>query len=147
MVHFGITSESDFVGCTETEIEDLELRHGMLLPNAYIDFLRCMGHSIARIGHFSGDYLEMAYRVIHDATLDERQSIAEFAPDEVERCLPPTAFIICSRMGQQFILIDGSVDVRRTDSPVYYLGEERAEGRRLVCGSFLEWFAEVVTGP
>jgi hypothetical protein len=120
MERSGVASSSQFVGCSEQEINALEARYGLRLPQTYMHYLRVMGHRSGRL--FTCDHTAVFYPCVLEMTAEQRRSWAECNADDgsgppPEFELPRDALLIAGRLGDQFEYIRCS---GQEDSPVWY---------------------------
>jgi hypothetical protein len=117
---------SELVGCTSEEVQALERKYNIILPDSYKSFLLKMGkvNHLVDINEYSIDYdsvLRMTEREIE--VIDEvKREIEEEGLDETVTELPKNALLILGRCdGSQFYLI---ISEGGDDSPVYYYNSD-----------------------
>jgi hypothetical protein len=125
-----------FVGCIDTEIEQLESYANGELPCAYRHFLRLMGHKQGKL--FKGS----------DSSLDDRFELRfrRFAEKLLERkgaefSLPAKAFVFLMHQGYQYLYF---VRDEGDDPPVYLIGERNLTPKK-VADSFTEYLSSYVS--
>jgi hypothetical protein len=130
----GLARPDSFQGCTEQEINALDGRFCVSLPECYRDFLATMGRSA---GEFlvGTDYAFphlLEFRTRAERLLKSSQS--NFA-------LSPTTFVFAFHQGYTFLFFhcDGEHD----DPPVFLFTEEEAQPRK-VSDSFAAWLRAAV---
>lgn len=130
----GLAAQDSFKGCTEEEIESLERRFALRLPQCYRDFLAVMGRA-------AGDFLVgtdysfpkmLEFRKDAEGLL--RTSQADFK-------LPPTAFVFMFHQGYTFLFFDCHDDP--DDPPVFMFTEGEKEPRK-VSDSFSAWLLTAI---
>jgi hypothetical protein len=120
MEQSNVASAAELVGCSKQEVERLEARYGIRLPQSFALYLRMMGHKSGRL--FTCDHMAVFYKHVLEMTADERQTWEECRvefgggpPPQFE--LPADALLIAGRLGDQFQFIR-CTDPK--DSPVWY---------------------------
>jgi hypothetical protein len=111
LIEAGIARADQLRGCTENEIISLEQSFGLLLPIAYKDFLRVLGHSAGafwRDVEFTADKLEWINR-------DAREILVEL--ESTKLTLPSQALVFSWRQGEQFLFF--FADGKSQNPPVY----------------------------
>jgi hypothetical protein len=111
-----VAAPADLAGCTPGEIEALEARYGVQLPQTYRRYLEVMGHRSGRL--FACDHAAVFYPYALAMTAEQRRLWSEDGrgpPSGFE--LPRDALLIFGRLGEQFEFVrcDG-----QDDSPVWY---------------------------
>lgn len=110
MARSGIAGSSDLIGCSVAEIEALEQRYRVSLPDLYRDYLFLMGHSAGSL--FTHDHIAVTYRYVLAMT-DEHFAL----PAQKEVALPSGSLLISGRLGEQFEFIRA---VGGMESSVWY---------------------------
>jgi len=125
----GFTTEKDIVGCSDTEVGDLENYLGHKLPREYQEFIKAVGHSAGDFNRGS-DFL---FKDIFILT-EETRNILNDGPFK----LPEDAFVIFSHQGyifSYFRFSDGD------DPPVYVYMENEPEPKKWA-SSFSEYLSK-----
>ena len=128
----GIATPADLKGCTPQELEDLETRYKLVLPDSYRYFLTKMGHRSGRL--FTHDHYSAGYEHVRHMTAEYLEDCDQF-PDEKHVELPPDSLIIVGRLSEQFLMIRCNDP---EDSTVWYFNEYDFELRQAY-SSVLEW--------
>ena len=89
-----IASREHLEGCTQSEIEALESRYGLVLPDSYRSYLSTMGHRSGRL--LTHDHYAATYTHVLRMTDEYRQDCVEY-PDEPHVTLPSDALVIVGR--------------------------------------------------
>lgn len=113
LIDRGVASERDIVGCSTSEIAEIEKNVGLRLPAAYREFLAEMGRSM-------GDFYrgtDITYRWLPGMTQAAHELVDE---DESDIRLPEDAIAFMMHQGYQFMFIRAS---EGEDPPVYYYME------------------------
>ena len=125
----GVCSTQQLRGCSDSEIATLENKYGLSFPSAYRRFLELAGHESGLL--FRWDHFDVSYAQVTMLTQEQHARLME---DESPP-LPADAFIICSRLCEQFEFI-------RTElgdaSPIWYYAEWEPEPV-VEYASFPEW--------
>jgi hypothetical protein len=112
----GVATFAELFGCSDAEIEDLERKYRLRLPDSYRSYLQSMGRGSGKL--FATDHVAVFYRDALALTADlPRDWIADGTPPPPSFQLPVDALIIGARLGEQFEFIR-CTDER--DSPVWY---------------------------
>ncbi|ADB17234.1 hypothetical protein Psta_2565 [Pirellula staleyi DSM 6068] len=120
LVDRGVVTRRDLVGCSPSEIEEIEKDVGVPLPDSYREFL-------ARMGRDMGDFYrgtDITYRWLPGMTQAARELVQE---DEADIELPADAIAFMMHQGYQFMFIRAS---EGSDPPVYYYMEMSGEFAR-----------------
>ena len=117
LIETGVAAKSDLVGCSGTEIEQLETRYSVTLPASYRWYLTTMGKRSGRL--FTHDHLAVYFSDVLSMTAEHREREIEFA-DKTWVELSSDALIIAGRLGEQFQFIHCTDP---EDSPVWYFNE------------------------
>jgi SMI1 / KNR4 family (SUKH-1) len=130
---------ADLEGCTKVEIDTLESRYGVRLPDTYRCFLQVMGRRSGRL--FRHDWVDTDYSFILAETAEVRARLTE---EDIAFELPADALVILGRDGDQLNFIRCN---NPDDSPVWavFLDEEPVRARqcfRLVVGWMRAWAKE-----
>jgi hypothetical protein len=134
LLESGLAGRDSFKGCTEEEIDSLECRFALRLPQCYRDFLAVMGRS-------AGDFLVgtdysfpkmLEFRKDAEGLLQTSQS--DFK-------LPSTAFVFMFHQGYTFLFFDCSDD---SDDPLVFMFTEAEKEPRKVSDSFSAWLLTAV---
>ena len=112
-----VASSDDLQGCAQSEIEALESRYGLALPDSYRSYLSTMGHRSGRL--LTHDHYAATYEHVLRMTDEYRQDCIQY-PDEPHVMLPPDALVIVGRLSEQFLMIRCN---RSDDSAVWYFNE------------------------
>ena len=125
-----IVRENEILGCTELEIERVKETSGLVLPTAYIDFLRAVGNGA---GQFLAD-VEIFYPAMMCLNTKASKMLKNWEGEEL--ILPTMAYIFAMRRFEQFMyfVCDGS-----SENPFVY---RYVEGSH--CFSQRESFWDVV---
>jgi hypothetical protein len=134
LLEAGLAEPDSFKGCTEKEINSVEERFSLPLPQCYRDFLTVMGRS-------AGEFLvgtDYSFPKMLDFRKDAegllRTSQSDFK-------LPPTAFVFMFHQGYTFIFFDCHDDP--DDPPVFMFTEAEKEPCK-VSDSFSAWLLTAV---
>ena len=119
--------------CTEDEIEELESRFGVRLPESYKKFLRLMGWGPRRF--LESDHWDAFYPELLGMGRGEEY-------EEVCEDLPEDYFVFASRLSYHLFFV---ADGRSEDPPVYSFGDGAAGSYKKVYDSFWDFIAEMVT--
>ena len=118
-------------GCSEQEIEDLESRCGVKLPESYRQFLRTMGHGA---GDFLlSDHFEFLYEQLPGLARDD-DYLEEFK-------LPDDYFVFAQRLGGIFLFFRTS---EGDDPPVYCFGDHTGDTYEPFSQTVWEWVEKLV---
>ncbi len=91
-------------GCTPTEIQMLESRYGVALPDAYRTYLSTMGHDSGRL--FRYDYFDATYADVWRMTREERGYAAEDGQlEQLDASLGPRGLIVVGRLSGYYFFI------------------------------------------
>jgi hypothetical protein len=118
MAVYGVASSDELRGCSEDEIEALERRYSLRLPNSYRSYLKTMGHRSGRL--FDGDHWLVAYADVLRLTHRERENATREGDDsrrKLDEILGADGLIILDRLAEQFYFIRCS---EGDDPPVHY---------------------------
>lgn len=130
----GLARQDSFKGCTEEEIESLERRFGLRLPQCYRDFLAVMGRA-------AGDFL-VGTDYSFPKLLEFRKDAEELLrTSQSDFKLTPTAFVFMLHQGYTFLFLDCDDDP--DDPPVFMFTEAEKELRK-VSDSFSAWLLTAV---
>lgn len=122
--------------CSEAEIDEIERRWGVPLPDAYRWFLRTMGRGA---GQFFG-----GTDIFHASLGDVREQALEILREEARPIeLPAEALVFAAHQGYQFWYMDLSTGGE--DPPVWYFVME-SEGPRRIHDQFTEFLAAEAQG-
>lgn len=135
-VRVGLCSARPLRGCSRAEIENLERDVGGALPSGYRRFLELGGHESGLL--FRWDHFDVSFAHVAKLTQQERTRRSRDRHPQ----LPGDAFIICSRLGEQFELIRTEMG---DESPVWYYSES-APSPIVEYPSFLEWLRANLEG-
>lgn len=99
-----IALPSEIIGCTEEEVNELELFFGLHLPSAYKAFLKAMGRGAGRLMRDADVFSEVLKKLTREAS--------EILLDEEMSPLPDRAFVFGIRNSEQFLffICDGDED-------------------------------------
>lgn len=99
MSRLGVGNRNELEGCTARQIQRLEKRHGITIPESYRCYLKTMGHDSARL--FSHDWICVTYAHVIELTNDARSFLANCADDRPADAhkfkLPDDALVILYR--------------------------------------------------
>lgn len=118
----GIAKPDEIGGCSDDEVRRLERCLNVVLPEAYVQFLKALGH---KAGSLMAD-VDYHYCLLERINTDARKILDNW--EEGRLPLPEKAFVFSMRQGEQFMFFvaDGSLD----DPPIYYYFEGRGEFKR-----------------
>ena len=102
-------------GCSEKEIEKLQLDSNVIFPKSYKVFLENFGHGLG--GIIMSD-IDILYEDIFELTNQLRN---EVLIDEGDPILPKNAFVFATRFGEQFMFFDA--DASSDEPPILYYME------------------------
>jgi len=111
-----VFSTKKIQGCSEQEIDEIELKYNIRFPSSYREYLQMMGKGAGLL--FKFDHFAVSYKEVLCLTESELHNIQEYEEYNVE--LPENSFIISSRQGEQFFFIVCDND---EDSKVWYYNE------------------------
>lgn len=133
LVESGLLCAGSAIGCSETEIAQLEREAGVVLPASYRFFL-------AQAGRRAGQFFQGT-----DFLYPELLALREYAEDllvETARhwTLQPQDFVFAMHQGYQFLFFtcDGAAD------PPVFSFLEGESGPRVVASSYSAWFLGAV---
>jgi SMI1 / KNR4 family (SUKH-1) len=138
MIEQGLATERELLGCSVTEIENLEAKYEIKLPESYKKFLMKMGKNSGRLvdpNEFAIDYnsvmkmTEERRQQIDDCKLElklelESASALDKAKLELEEIIEipdKTLLVLCRLPSCEFYLIEANGG---DDSPVFYYDDE-----------------------
>jgi len=128
LIERGAATRGEILGCTSDEVEEVENGLGIVLPEAYRQFLLRMGRQSGRF--FRGtDFL---YPSIVGLTDDAREMLEDADPSLL---LPHDAVVFSMHQGYQFMFMSGGAQ----DDPAVHTYVEGAGRFELVAGSFTEY--------
>jgi hypothetical protein len=113
LVSTNVASPSEIKGCTREEVESLERREGIRLPDLYKDFLRVMGKSAGRFLEGTDAFYRHLPHLRNGAEESLRESKSSFR-------LPQNAFVFVSHQGYVFLFFIAS---ESEDPPVWIYQE------------------------
>jgi hypothetical protein len=119
LLALGVADSYTIAGCTDSEIQRLEVIADLRLPSAYIAFLRVAGKTA---GRFMSD-VDIYYDKL--SKLNSRAIAILDNWEEGRLCLPHRAFVFAMRYGEQFMFF--VADGQSEDPPIqrYYLEQGR----------------------
>lgn len=79
MSRLGVGNHNELKGCTSRQIQRLEEKLGVTLPDSYRSYLRCMGQNSGRL--FSHDRIRVAYADLVELTGDAVVFLADCSED------------------------------------------------------------------
>lgn len=130
LIEAGLASDADFVGCSDSEISQLEQQFKVKLPLAFTDFLRVMGKE--RDGFYAE--ASMSY------PFDDMRRIAIDLLNDVNQRLSDTAFVFVERYGSAVLYFETNAG----DDPPVYVCQEDGKSPSKVAASFSEWLNTAV---
>ncbi|MFN6565545.1 MAG: ankyrin repeat domain-containing protein [Nostoc sp. ChiSLP01] len=127
--------EAGLTPCSKQEIRHLEQKFGVILPEAYKEFLQVMGKWAG--GFIATDHWNAFYESVKDMAQSDKFAQFENLPQ-----LPHNYFVFASRLGSTnlFFVADGKDD----DPPIYYFGDETEITLEKRYDSFWDWIEEMV---
>ncbi len=131
IINAGLATSDTIIGCTESEITQLERRLAVRLPAKYKDFLRSWGK---QAGDFLGDCCFL-YDSLESICRPHAESLAKKHGFE----LSPQSFVFLDRY-PLFMFFDTT---QGEDPPVWLFDEDQSEPK-LIASSFLEWLNKLV---
>lgn len=129
IVESGMARPDQIKGCTNTEVDQIESKAGVRLPQAYKNYLLSLGSS-------SNDVFSDVL-FVYPAIMEHRDIIKRIEARTGYK-LKPTEFV--------FLIRDGLImffDTATGDDPPVYLMEAPDQPRR-VCSCFSEWLTSYV---
>jgi hypothetical protein len=130
LIDAGLASDSDFVGCTDAEISRLEQEFKIILPSAFVDFLRVMGRE--RDGFYAE--ASMSY------PFEDMRRIAIDLLNDVNETISDTTFVFVERYGCAVLFFESNAG---DDPPVYvFQADDEAPSRVAEC--FSDWLNTAV---
>lgn len=131
LVDAGFTASKPIIGCTDSDIEELEQRYNVKLPAAYTKFLKVMGR---QAGNFldDGSWLYPLRNARQDA-------LDHIAAEDSDYILPSTEFVFITR--DNFFL---SFDTKSGDDPPVRIFEDGDQEPRQFFDSFSAWLTTCV---
>ena len=124
MSRLGIGNRDELKGCTSRQIQRLENKLGVTIPESYRRYLQLMGQDSARL--FAHDRIHVKYADVLDLTVDATAFLADWSndkPTNPNNCsLPSDALVILYRDScddYNFIRCN-----RATDSSVWHFNQE-----------------------
>jgi hypothetical protein len=134
LLEAGLARPDSFKGCTEKEINSVEGRFSLRLPQCYRDFLAVMGRA-------AGEFLvgtDYSFPKVLDFHKDAEGLLRTSGSDFK---LPPTAFVFMFHQGYTFLFFDCHDDP--DDPPVFMFTEAEKEPRK-ISDSFSAWLLSAV---
>ena len=133
LVSAGLASPSQVVGCSDTEIRQLESLVNAKLPIIYKEFLKTMGQC-------AGSFLAGT-----DLFMPKLFNLRTWAETLLQRTdspfrLPPSIFVFLVHQGYQFMFFH----LNQGDDPEVFHFEEGEEQPRAVFSHFTDWLAASV---
>jgi len=130
----GLAHEESLRGCTDKDIREIENILDHPLPPPYVQFLKTAGREA---GDFMSD-LSVFYPEVLSNTDSMRNHIREFGGE-----LPPNAFVICDRFGEQLLYF---LVGKSNDPPIFRWCNEEPTKFTRVCDCFWDWIEEELNG-
>lgn len=130
LVDAGLASDADFVGCSDSEISQLEQQFKVKLPSAFTDFLRVMGKE--RNGFYAEASMSYPFN-------DMRRIAIDLLSDVNER-LSDTAFVFVERYGCSVLYFETNAG----DDPPVYVCQEDDKSPSKITASFSAWLNAAV---
>jgi hypothetical protein len=130
----GLAGQDSFQGCTEEEIQLIEHRFTLHLPQCYRDFLTVMGRAAGAFLVGTDYSFPKMFEFRKHAEELLRTSQSDFQ-------LPSTAFVFLFHQGYTFLFFDCSDN--SDDPPVFIFTETEKKPRR-VAASFSAWLLTAV---
>lgn len=115
MLELDIANAELIKGCSQSEIEHLEQKHNVVLPESYKAFLSNFGHGLG--GKVMSD-IEILYEDISGLTTELRD---ETLIEEGDPSLPEKAFVFAARLGEQYMFFDANGILK--EPPILYYKE------------------------
>lgn len=131
IIKAGLATSDTMIGCTESEIRQLESRLALRLPTTYKDFLSSWGK---QAGDFLGDCCFL-YDSLESICRPHAQSLAK--KHEFE--LSPQSFVFLDR----YPLIMFFDTTQGEDPPVWLFDEDQSKPE-IIASSFSEWLNKLV---
>jgi hypothetical protein len=133
LVEAGIATVESFSGCSQPEIDAIEVRFDLQLPPAYSQFL-------SEIGHRAGDFLAGI-----DYSYPNLLEFRSWMQELIDQCaisfsLAPTGYVFLSSQGYAFCFFYCNDN---PDPPVYCLQEGEKQPQKIF-DSFSDWLLAAV---
>ena len=132
-IEAGHARMADFRGCTEEEITQLEERLGLVVPELFKDYLRCMGWEPGGVAPES----DFRFGCLHLLTCELRQCGAEQGVE-----FPNSIFAVFAHQGYDYLYME--LDSKLSDPPVhrYHIDYDCPELVFATLSEYLTWLVQ-----